>query len=501
MNARVAPPDSEFAARLRRVIDGQPLNMLDLFSGCGGMTLGFLRAGFNSIAGVEIDKHASRSHAMNFHKHVQATDPERFERMAAPRDITQTDPLELLTELGFATDTPIDIIVGGPPCPAFTRVGRAKLREVHAHPEAFKHDPRWRLYLPYLEFVRTLRPLALVMENVPDLMNFGGHNLAEDIADDLTEMGYRAAYTLINAVHHGVPQMRDRFILVAFDERLGVEPVFPEPTHHVELPRGYVSSRNVATRALSQQLSLGDAGTAPLRFIEPAAPSPDAQPAVTIREALADLSHHVPAPRGRRRLDVPVPYRPRRRPSAYAKDMRNWPGFATEGAVTAHVTRALKERDGRIFAAMKPGDDYPAAHRIATALFEAERERRGKLSSADVDALRKAYVPPYDVTKFPNKWRKMDQTKPARTLMAHLGKDSYTHIHYDDAQRRVLTVREAARLQSFPDGFEFSGTMNPGFRQIGNAVPPLMAYAIAKALKKRLLAGVESTIQIPEVSD
>src|SRR5207248_9231099 len=93
--------------------------------------------------------------------------------------------------------------------------------------------------------------------------------------------------------------------------------------------------------------------------------------------------------------------------------------------------------------------------------------------------LRASIVPPYDPGKFPNKWRKMEPDLPARTLMAHLGKDSYSHIHYDSLQARTISVREAARLQSFPDGFLFSGTMNPAFRQIGNAVPPLMAAKLA----------------------
>ncbi len=90
-----------------------------------------------------------------------------------------------------------------------------------------------------------------------------------------------------------------------------------------------------------------------------------------------------------------------------------------------------------------------------------------------------ACVPRYDVGKFPNKWRKIARGEPVRTLMAHLGKDSYSHIHYDNNQARTISVREAARLQSFPDGFRFVGTMNPAFKQIGNSVPPLMANALA----------------------
>ena len=87
--------------------------------------------------------------------------------------------------------------------------------------------------------------------------------------------------------------------------------------------------------------------------------------------------------------------------------------------------------------------------------------------------------------------------QPARTLMAHLGKDSYSHIHYDSEQARTISVREAARLQSFPDGFTFCGTMNPAFRQIGNSVPPLMAKAIAAQMMKAIAQTWEGAADEP----
>src|SRR6185503_18510053 len=107
---------------------------------------------------------------------------------------------------------------------------------------------------------------------------------------------------------------------------------------------------------------------------------------------------------------------------------------------------------------------------FARAVLEVQRRDRKDLPSAAKATLRKTYVPPYDPSKFPNKWRKMEPNLPARTLMAHLGKDSYSHIHYDSDQARTISVREAARLQSFPDGFVLRGTMNPALKQIGNAV-------------------------------
>jgi len=149
-------------------------------------------------------------------------------------------------------------------------------------------------------------------------------------------------------------------------------------------------------------------------------------------------------------------------------------------------------RDYAIFERMEAGDDYPAAHRVALSLFAErveEEAARGKLirqGSSDWLALRKSTVPPYDPGKFPNKWRKLDDDFPSRTLLAHLSHDSYSHIHYDSAQARTISVREAARLQSFPDGFEFAGAMNAAFGQIGNAVPPLLAAAIGTRLLQQL---------------
>jgi DNA (cytosine-5)-methyltransferase 1 len=136
---------------------------------------------------------------------------------------------------------------------------------------------------------------------------------------------------------------------------------------------------------------------------------------------------------------------------------------------------------------MEPGWQYPELYQMAEALFEKELPRMRKNGVKVPPAGTKAFaafkarcVPPYDPTKFPNKWRKMEANKPARTLLAHLGKDSYTHIHYDSKQGRTISVREGARLQSFPDGFVLDGTINPAFKQIGNAVPALMSYAIAR---------------------
>lgn len=471
--------DSSIKHKLKRIKNGSQPRVLDLFAGCGGLSLGFNLAGCEILGGVEIDAHAARSHATNFHSGLEDN---LFETHAKPRDITALDPHEFLRELGYTNSAcVVDILVGGPPCPAFARVGRAKLREVHEKPDAFMHDPRAKLYLPYLDFVRELKPVAILMENVPDILNFGGHNLAEEICEVLESLGYSCSYSLLNSANYGVPQMRERFFLVGIHQAVGEDFEFPNPTRNVDFPQGYKGSRQVALKHIEQ-------GSLFWQFRYKSTPASDGEspPPVTVREAIEDLpiiTGHLDGTikRGARRFDEAVTYRNKVRLSGYAALMRSWPGFEGDGQIWDHVIRSLSDRDYRLFRHMNEGDDYPKAYRLAERLFEQELAKKNKILP-DTEAFKELYsefVPPYDPGKFPNKWRKMESDQPARTLMAHLGKDSYSHIHYDSDQARVLSVREAARLQSFPDGFRFSGTMNPAFRQIGNAVPPLMAFRLA----------------------
>jgi DNA (cytosine-5)-methyltransferase 1 len=137
--------------KISRLATGARPRVLDLFAGCGGLSLGFLAAGCEIRAAVESDPDSARSHGTNFHRE----DP----RHARPRDITSVSPSALTAELELGDPArAFDIIVGGPPCQAFARVGRSKLREVADHPEAFRHDPRSRLYIHYLDYVEACAP-------------------------------------------------------------------------------------------------------------------------------------------------------------------------------------------------------------------------------------------------------------------------------------------------------------------------------------------------------
>lgn len=184
--------------KMARLEAGGRPRLLDLFAGCGGLSLGFQAAGFELRATVEFEPDAARSHGLNFH----AGAPEHCKA----RDITVTHPEDLAEELDLGPVVmAVDVIVGGPPCQAFARVGRSKLREIDEHPEAFKHDPRARLYQEYLRYVDACQPLAVLMENVPDVLNHGGQNIAEETCEVLEDKGYVCGYTLLNAAYYGVP--------------------------------------------------------------------------------------------------------------------------------------------------------------------------------------------------------------------------------------------------------------------------------------------------------
>ena len=482
--------------KIRRLRAGGQPRVIDLFAGCGGMSLGFQRAGCEIVAGLELEPIRARTHARNFHRHLG----ELAEAVhAAPRDVTALDPHDLLRSLGGDLFNDIDIIVGGPPCQAYARVGRAKLREIAQHPEAYLQDARGQLYAAYIRYVEALAPVAVVMENVPDILSYGGVNVGETVAESLEELGYECRYTLLNAAYFGVPQTRERWYLIGIHREAKTLPRFPKPTCHVDLPPGYRGTRSHAIAWIND---------CPAHAVPLAEPGRQLPHAVTCGDALSDLpvisdEEKLSLGRGSRDLTARRAYHSKPR-NEYQRLMRTWPGFTGSDGVSSHVIRSLP-RDYDLFRRMRPGDDYPAAWSLAQEML---REKAAELRDRGIhvpeggvrwEKLREELVPPYDPGKFPNKWRKLERDFPSRTLMAHLSHDTYSHIHYDSAQARTISVREAARLQSFPDGFEYCGAMNAAFGQIGNAVPPLMAGALAGELLRTLRQARGSELVINTV--
>lgn len=481
--------------------------IVDLFSGAGGLSLGFHAAGCRVLAGIDSDETASATFLANFSR-LQPDSPPLVPQQG------EGDLLELdLDEIALPGE--VDIVVGGPPCQGFSRIGRAKLASLRDEP-GYEDDPRNELYKGFLAAVGHWRPRAFVMENVPGMLSIGGQNVADEAGGDLADLGYSVGYSVLNSAWYGVPQYRERLFFVGVRNDLGVAPAMPESSHRVAaMPAGYTSQDNRADR------------TGYLPIIKHYELAVDhrraAMEATGSHAALADLppltDHMTGASLPRGDFRHPISYdRPAHSP--YAELMRGWPGLAEPAALEDHVIRRTK-RDYETFGRMRPGDRYPQAMIVATdrvrekfaalmtspaddgaegavvshevcARLSEEFETARSLGTAfkewspELIALVKDCFPPYPEDKFVDKWRKLVPHEPSWTVTAHLGKDSYSHIHYDGEQKRAISVREAARLQSFPDGFTFAGNMGDCYRQIGNAVPPLMAWHIAATLMRRL---------------
>jgi DNA (cytosine-5)-methyltransferase 1 len=375
---------------------------LDLFSGAGGLSLGFKMAGYHIGLGVEKEVLPHRTHCYNFGDLCYLGDI---------REIF--DPTYFAQEHGLQQ---VDVIIGGPPCQGFSRVGRGKIRSLHNDP-TYIHDPRNQYYREFIRFIEALQPLYFVLENVPDMQYYrdGGELLLQKALRGFRAMGYVVDYQVLYSNHYGVPQTRKRLFIVG--NRLGHEIKWPEKTH--------VDSQ------------------------------------VTVWQAIADLPiipHH-------HRLDE-MPYEPRSEIGLYQQQMRE----GSRGVLYNHQTRDHNEQDLAAFALMPEGGKY------------IDLPKEYKRYRDDI---------------FKDKYRKLFRDRPSWTIEAHIGKDSYRYIYPsrdgEPEPPRTISVREAARLQSFPDHFRFLGPFTKQFYQLGNAVPPLLAKAVAEAIRPGVLSGMESS--------
>lgn len=455
--------------------------VVDLFCGAGGFSLGFQATGFEILAAVDSDATAGRTFRRNFSQLQPESPP--LVLAGKEHDLAELDPSAISCRRP-------DVLIGGPPCQAFSNLGRGKLNHLHGQgtrETGFRDDPRNRLFNRFLAAVEHWQPQAVVMENVPGMTSVEGVDHTVQVTHALAELGYRTGFVFLNAVWYGVPQFRERVFFVGLNSRLGVRPRTPPVTHLTQLPEGY-RAPYLTWQTFLQFDDLLVEGELPVSL------SRDPRPAVTVGEALDDLprieDHLQPGqrPRGDFRRVLEYSAQPH---SEYARLMRSWPGFPVPTTIDDHAVRRTP-RDYSIFQRMQPGDRYPEALVIARQLFDAELQRlreAGGVPAEGTDgweSLRAEFIPPYKETGFPDRWRKLVAGQPSWTVPAHLSKDSYSHIHHDSSQARMISIREAARLQSFPDAFRFEGNMGDCFRQIGNAVPPLLAWAVARPLLELL---------------
>lgn len=374
--------------------------VLELFCGAGGFSWGIRQAGLRTLAAVDINTAAARTHELNFGGDHCLT---------LNRDLTRFGPEQLEPLLGQGRTPPL-AVVGGPPCQGWSRAGRGKLRSLRVEGSRLIDDPRNTLYRQFVRYVRHFGPPFCVMENVPGMLRLEGRNAAAEVAEDLSRVGYRVSFAVVNARWFGVPQDRRRIIF------LGVRDDLPYALEADGLEEfSHFFHREIAGL------------TTP----------------TVLRHAIGDL----PAIEHGARED-PIPYRPTRRGrSGYVRLMRE----VSNGLLTDHVCRAHNEDDVEAFSILPEGGLYE------------DLPNRLKRYRTDI---------------FPDKYRKLKWDDVAGTITAHLAKDCYQHIH--PGQSRTISIREAARIQSFPDDFRFYGNMGERFSQIGNAVPPLMAWGLAE---------------------
>ena len=431
--------------------------IIDLFSGCGGLALGFEKKGFDIAAGIELAPDACQTVSYNLDYRYGR------EQTHLCADITKTDAAIFKDRFGAEGC----IVIGGPPCQAYSIAGMAKLRSLGEY-RVNTMDKRGFLYKSFLKYVYDLDAKAVVMENVPQSTSYGDLNIPEIVCRNLGKHGYSAFWTILNSADYGVPQLRERVFVIGVKRELGIEISLPEPTHR--------SKDNYQTANQKRLDSFRESR----HFKHPLSDDNASKYWVSVKDALSDLPELFPTYDSKYRLaklNEELDYRTEPQ-NEFQYQMRNWYGMESMG-VTANAFR--NNRYFKIFSMMKQGDDYVDASRIADELFAQEAKIFGyKPGTPEYEKLQKKMVPIYARDKFDSKWFRIEEDRPCHTLVAHLSKDTYSHIH--PTEPRGISVREAARIQSFPDDFFFDCNMGDAYKQIGNAVPPLLAMAVAESL-------------------
>lgn len=347
-------------------------NIIDLFAGVGGLSYGFSTLeDFNIVAANEIEKDISIAYSLN-HESVKMMNIDI-------KDLTE----EYLKRV--IGDTKIDLVVGGPPCQSYSTLGKRRM------------DYRANLFLQYKRVLTFIQPRALVFENVTGILSMDKGRLFQNILKEFEELGYVLKYRVLNAVDFGVPQHRERVILVGFKDDNPFE--YPEPTHGKGL-----------------------------------------LPYVTLEDAIGDL------------------------PQLRSGESNNSYAHETQNAFLEFVRKCG-----------------------STTLSEHEAPKNGehliKLMEALEDGQSKNDLPEELRPKsgYGNTYAKLWWKKPSTTITRNFACPSSSRcIHPRDS--RAMSIREGARLQSFPDDYKFYGASGMKRLEIGNAVPPLLSIAIAKQM-------------------
>lgn len=447
----------------RRIHDERELIVLDLFCGAGGLSQGFHDAGFFVAAGTDADPSSVETFAAN------------FLAKAVTRDLTGIGDAGVKSlvqdELGIPR---VSVIIGGPPCQGFAGVGRAKIRSLSDDARQ-RLAKRNHLYQEFVQFVETLQPLCFVMENVPHLASFDDGRVADQIREDFDRMGYDLGTVetpgqalFLDAEDFGVPQTRRRLFFLGFRRGRTASIAPPRPTHYGRFmqPRSGASERPPQLPLRVPHHSEGLAGF----FLAP--PRTLADAISDLPRVAAPILEHVQTYDQTDRHDLIA--RGALRDREYSKLMRCRMAEDEQVLLYDHVVRPVREDDAEAFRYMPEGGTY----------FDVPEDyRRYKV----------------DAGHFKDRYFRLPWDQPSRAITAHMAKDGYWYIHPDKDQGRTLSVREAARVQSFPDHFRFAGHRTAMYRMIGNAVPPLLAHAIASQIREAVERASSGDTWTPEL--
>lgn len=391
------------------------IKVLDLFAGCGGLTEGFLQTQkFDEVAAVEWKEPQVKT-LRNRLKSKWGL--EHAENNVLLQDIQKEDELFLGTPSHLGLDAliskrnGIDIIIGGPPCQAYSIAGRVR------DENGMKDDYRNFLFEHYLSIVDRYKPDIFVFENVPGLLSAKptGKLVVEIITERFAEKGYiitnNLKQAIVNAADFGVPQNRKRLMIIGCSKERLID--------------------------INIREALSDFYTSIL-------PKLKVKRHITVKEAIDDLPSCVPF------YDV-------------EHHMKHKSHSTPDCDITWHTPRYHNLRDMDTFKILAE-DIESGAHKFdSKKIAQLYEDKIGSHSPI-------------------HRYHVLEPELPSTTIIAHLYKDGNRFIHYDSKQARTITPREAARLQSFPDDFEFFGSQGNAYEMIGNAVPPVLANAVAKAI-------------------
>ncbi len=406
------------------------LTYIDLFSGAGGLSEGFIKAGFDPIAHVEIDKNACKTleTRLVYHKlkkeggldHYYNYLKSKISREEFLKKSSNKKIIDSVLNIGIgggnndiifksidllANGREVDLVVGGPPCQAYSLVGRSRDKD------GMENDPRNHLYKEYAKFLKRYKPKVFVFENVLGLITAKEGTYFKNMQKYFRSIGYKLDYKIQKSEDFGVVQKRRRIILIGWKKDLEFK--YPE---FVKLDHNYV-----------------------------------------VRDVLSDLKKLVPGEQ-----NVITKYITDSNKYLKEFELRNGVDF-----VTQHIVRPNNQRDLAIY-------------KLAIEkLIKGER-----LKYPDLPEKLKTHN---NQKSFVDRFKVVNPDGLSHTMVAHIAKDGHHYIYPSLKQIRSLSVREAARIQSFPDDYYFEGSRSSAYRQIGNAVPPLMAVDIAKKIKKQLV--------------